>query len=407
MTDKLPQGWCACKLSDVCILDNGYKVKNINLPLLDAKYLRGKKEAEYRTSGVIINPDEYVILVDGENSGEIFHVKEKGILGSTFKKISFYTKESIKYALYIIRFYQKMFRENKKGTAVPHLDKKLFKELGLILPPRAEQERIVEKIEELFSEIDEGIKTLKKTQSQIKQYRQSVLKSAFEGYDKVKIGSICEVVRGGSPRPAGSSEFYDGKIPFLKVADITKNNEKYLSSYTYTIKEAGLKKTRLISSETLLLSNSGATLGVPKICTFETTFNDGIAAFLGMDKQNLSYHYHFWCSKTKELRAINQGAAQPNLNTSIIKEIEIPLPSLSEQEKIVEEIEKRFSVADELEKAVKDSLQKAEQLKQSILKKAFSGELVSQDPNDEPASALLERIKTEKNQQVSTKKGKK
>ena len=101
------------------------------------------------------------------------------------------------------------------------------------------------------------------------------------------------------------------------------------------------------------------------------------------------------------------GTAIKRIILQRIKMLPIPLPSLPEQEKIVEEIEKRFNVADELEKTVKDSLQKAEQLKQSILKKAFSGQLVSQDPNDEPASVLLERIKTEKNQQAATKKGRK
>ncbi|MGB9940192.1 hypothetical protein [Methanosarcina sp.] len=95
----------------------------------------------------------------------------------------------------------------------------------------------------------------------------------------VKIGELCDVVRGGSPRPAGDPKFYDGKIPFLKVADLTRNEGAYLKSFEFTIKEAGLQKTRLVKPKTLLLSNSGATLGVPKICLFETTFNDVMLFF--------------------------------------------------------------------------------------------------------------------------------
>ncbi len=97
--------------------------------------------------------------------------------------------------------------------------------------------------------------------------------------------------------------------------------------------------TRMVKPKTLLLSNSGATLGVPNICLFETTFNDGIAAFLKLDEESLLFHYYYWVSKTKKLRAINQGAAQPNLNTNIISEMPFPLSPLPEQRSIVSKIE--------------------------------------------------------------------
>ena len=223
------------------------------------------------------------------------------------------------------------------------------------------------------------------------------------GWVWLQVSNLCDVVRGGSPRPAGDPRYYDGTIPFLKVADITRNPSVYLDSYTYTIKPAGLTKTRLIQPKKLLLSNSGATLGVPKICLIEATFNDGIAAFLGLDEEQLIYHYYFWCSKTKELRAINQGAAQPNLNTDLIKEIYIPICSVEEMQIISQEIERRLSVCDQLELEIESNLQKSEALRQSILKKAFSGQLVAQNPNDEPASVLLERICEEKEESKELK----
>jgi type I restriction enzyme S subunit len=104
--------------------------------------------------------------------------------------------------------------------------------------------------------------------------------------------------------------------------------------------------------------------------------NDGIAAFLDLDKRSNLYLYYFWLSKTKELRNINMGAAQPNLNTNILKNYLVPYCSFEEQKLVVEEIEKRFSEADNLEKAIDDSLTKAESLRQSILKQAFEGKLV-------------------------------
>ena len=133
----------------------------------------------------------------------------------------------------------------------------------------------------------------------------------------VKVGDICDVVRGGSPRPAGDPRYYGGHIPFLKVADLTKDSNVYLQTYQYTIKEAGLHKTRRTQPNTLLLTNSGATLGVPKICMIDATFNDGIAAFLNLEPRSNLYLYYFWLTKTKSLRNINQGAAQPNLNTDM------------------------------------------------------------------------------------------
>lgn len=156
-----------------------------------------------------------------------------------------------------------------------------------------------------------------------------------KSWEWCRLNSLADIVRGGSPRPAGSPEYYNGNIPFLKVADLTKDSYMYVSSYTATIKEAGLKKTRKVSANTLLLTNSGATLGVPKICTFETTFNDGIAAFLYLSEEIKQYLYWFLCAMTDIYRNINQGTAQPNLNTDIIKDTLLAVPPISEQRRII------------------------------------------------------------------------
>jgi type I restriction enzyme S subunit len=309
---------------------------------------------------------------------------------------------------------------NTSGVNLPRVSTKYINSYKFPLAPLPEQRAIAAKIEQLFSELDNGIANLKAAKSKLEIYRQAILKQAFEGklanpknqiqddlpngWTLKKINSLCEVVRGGSPRPAGDPRYYEGNIPFLKVADITRNEGIYLNTYTFTIKEAGLKNTRYVEANTLLLSNSGATLGVPKICTFPTTFNDGIAAFLGLDKDDLVYHYYFWMSKTRELRSINQGAAQPNLNTGMIGAFEIPIFSKEEQNQIVQEIETRLSVCDKLNESIDQSLEKAQALRQSILKKAFEGKLLSQDelqncrqqPDWEPAAKLLERVKNKK-----------
>ena len=206
------------------------------------------------------------------------------------------------------------------------------------------------------------------------------------------VDELCDVVRGGSPRPAGDEKYYNGAIPFLKVADLTKDDEIYVYKAEYTIKEAGLKKTRLVNEGTLLLTNSGATLGVPKITTFSTTFNDGIAAFLYINKEIQLYLYWFLKSKTDSFRKIDQGAAQPNLNTDLIKSIPIPLPPLTEQKRIIKEIKRWFFVFNQIDQNKSDLQTIIKQAKSKILDLAIHGKLVPQDPNDEPASELLKRI---------------
>ena len=213
----------------------------------------------------------------------------------------------------------------------------------------------------------------------------------------VRFEDICEVVRGGSPRPAGSEIYYNGNIPFLKVADITKDENIYVEFAENSIKEAGLQKTRYVKAGTLLLTNSGATLGVPKITTFDTTFNDGIAAFLYLNDNIKLYCYYFLKSNTNKFRAINQGTGQPNLNTDIIKSTLIPLPPLSEQRRIVSKLESLLPKIDSLsETETRLSVLEStlgDRLWKSVLQEAIAGRLTTQLESDGTADILLDQIK--------------
>lgn len=416
MPNKLPQGWVVCQLKDIGDIVAGGTpstkdaenfggniawITPADLSDYKEKFIsHGKRnitEIGLKNSSAKLMPKGAILFSSRAPIGYTVIASNPICTNQGFKNIVPSKYVFNEYIYYYLKNSKALVEKYSSGTTFKEISGTKFGLIPFPLPPHNEQRRIVEKIESEFAKIDEGLEHLEKAKEQIKQYRQSVLKSAFSNCSSyIKVGELCEVVRGGSPRPAGDEKYYNGHIPFLKVADITKDNNKYLNEYTYTIKEAGLKKTRLVNANTLLLSNSGATLGVPKICTFATTFNDGIAAFLGLSNETLDFHYYYWLSKTKELRCINQGAAQPNLNTDIIKEQLIPNLNKFEQKKIVKEIEKRFAVADEVEKVVEDNIEKAKQLKQSILKKAFEGRLVPQDPTDEPASTLLEKIKQER-----------
>lgn len=412
---KLPKNWKIEKVSNIANLIRGINYKKEtasnnsffeSLPILRANNINGDLNFEdlvYVPKSLIkseqlIKKDDIIFAMSSGSKhlvGKTAVAKNdfKGSYGAFCALLRINEGINKKYVSYIFKGnnYRKLISEIAKGTSINNLKREHILDFEFPLPPLETQQAIVSKIEELFSELDKGIAELKTAQQQLKTYRQSVLKSAFEGkltnenvkngelpdgWKVVKISDISRVVRGGSPRPAGDPKYYDGDIPFLKVADLTKDNGIYLTTFKYTIKEAGLHKTRQITPNTLLLSNSGATLGVPKICMINATMNDGVAAFLELDIRSNHYLYYFWLSKTLELRGINMGAGQPNLNTDLIKDYKVPYCSFEEQHRIVQEIESRLSVADKMEQSIQESLQKAEALRQSILKKAFCGELV-------------------------------
>jgi type I restriction enzyme S subunit len=184
-------------------------------------------------------------------------------------------------------------------------------------------------------------------------------------------------VRGGSPRPAGDPTFYGGAIPFLKVGDLTGYEDIYVRTHTYSIKEAGLHKTRFVEADTLMLTNSGATLGIPRICTFPTTFNDGIAAFLNLNNIDKVYLYYFLKSKSAwYLKEASRGQGQPNLNTDIIALTPFPLPPLNEQKRIVEKLEQAMQNCNDLEESIKQSESQNEKLLQQVLREALRKEPV-------------------------------
>ena len=303
---------------------------------------------------------------------------------------------------------QKYLLDKTKVTSIPNLTLEIVGNCPIPFPPRPEQHRIVGHIESLFAKLDEAKEKAQAVVDGFELRKSAILHKAFTGelterwrkehgvglesWKLKKYSELCNIVRGGSPRPAGSPEFYDGNIPFMKVADITRNIGPYINSTEYTIKEAGLKKTRMVQANTLLLTNSGATLGVPAICTFNTTFNDGIAAFLGLDPEYLLFHYYFWTSKTAELRGINKGAAQPNLNTDIIGAVEISIPKETEQKEIIRIVDKLLSKEQQAKEAAEAVLSQIDTMKKAILARAFRGELGTNNPEEEWVGELLKMV---------------
>ncbi|MCQ8278868.1 restriction endonuclease subunit S [Acetobacteraceae bacterium KSS8] len=302
------------------------------------------------------------------------------------------------------------------------------------IAPYTHQKRIVACIDELFAEIDDGEAALARARTDLTTWRKSLLKAAVtgeltadwraanapgetggellfqilrkrrttweEGQGKRRSGyvepappnntvqptlptgwvwasvqQLSQVVRGASPRPAGDPRFFGGTIPWITVGALTRNHSKYLTSTNQFVTELGRDHSRFVPADTLLFTNSGATLGVPRITKIGGCINDGSVALLNMDEPVKSYVYYFLQTQTEKLRALNQGAAQPNLNTTIVKEIRVPLPPIEEVYEIVANIERLLDEQDACEDDIKDLKGAPDSLRQSVLAAAFCGEL--------------------------------
>ena len=151
---KLPEGWVITPMQTLCALVDGEKQNGIERINLDVKYLRGEREAKVLTSGKYTAANTLLILVDGENSGEVFRAPVDGYQGSTLKQLSIHEEMYTDYVLQVINLHRKTLRENKVGSAIPHLNKKLFKAINVPIPPYEEQKRIVNAINQTFTILD-------------------------------------------------------------------------------------------------------------------------------------------------------------------------------------------------------------------------------------------------------------
>ena len=151
---ELPNNWSFVRLSSICYLDDGTKASGEKLPYMDAKFHRGKGEIVYLTQGKIVEPPCKAILVDGENSGEIFNITERGYLGSTFKILQISSCIFEEWLHLLLDAYRDLFKNSKVGAAIPHLNKNLFRNLIIGLPPYEEQIRITKNVIKLQKSIE-------------------------------------------------------------------------------------------------------------------------------------------------------------------------------------------------------------------------------------------------------------
>lgn len=277
-----------------------------------------------------------------------------------------------------------------------------YSKIKVKIPPIPEQEKIVAKIEELFSELDNGVETLKKTKQQLAVYRQAVLKEAFEGkftahipcdvelswaseeetkslpaipkeWQYIALSNLGDLGRGKSKhRPRNDPKLFDGgKYPFLQTGEV-KAAKQYITEYSKMYGEFGLQQSKLWPKGTLCITIA-ANIAETAFLGIDACFPDSVVGFTPYEHIIPEYIKYFIESQKLRLWAFAPATAQKNINLDTLENLIVPYCSVEEQQLVIAEIEARMTICDSIEQTVDIALQQAEAMRQSILKKAFEG----------------------------------
>lgn len=260
-----------------------------------------------------------------------------------------------------------------------------YSKLKVQIPPIVEQERIVAKIEELFSDLDNAVETLKATKAQLKLYKQAVLKSAFSRCIELKKAEdLCFFITKGTTPKKAEFQLEDKSIPFIKVYNLT-----FDGSLDFTIEPTFIAKSihetslarSIVYPGDVLMNIVGPPMGKVSIVPSsydEWNINQAIARFRCKEELNNRYLAYFLMSSEtveKMSKQTKATAGQFNLTLETCRNIDIPVCSINEQLKIVDNLDTQLTAYNNIEKTVNDALQQATSMRQSILKQAFEGRL--------------------------------
>ena len=365
------------------------------MPYLDAKTLRGKADKSYLTEGKVIDVGEKVILVDGENSGEVFDIPFRGYMGSTFKTLETVSHFNFVYLNVVLDYYRDTFRGNKIGAAIPHLNKNLFKSLLIGIPPLAEQVRIVSEIEKFEPFVAEYDKL-----------EQQATKLDDEIYDKLKKSILQYAIQGKLVPQNPNDEHASVLLERIRAEKKVKFGKKYVDSYIYkgddncyyehiaaraqdepvevlfdipenwaftrldtiiglssgtNLTSATMAKSEQIypvfggngitgyydkyniGADHIIIGRVGFYCGSIHVTNKKSWITDN-ALIVSFDNSSISTSFFALLLESLELGKKSSATAQPLVTGKIIKPIIVALPPLAEQNRIVAKINEIFAM---------------------------------------------------------------
>jgi type I restriction enzyme S subunit len=424
MSRELPQGWVEVELPAVANLNMGqsppsntYNNEGKGMPFFQGKTEFGEiypTTVKYCSRpSKIAEPDDILISVRAP-VGPTNLCKEKSCIGRGLAAIQPLDEIPSRYMLYYLRSIEVWLSQQGTGSTFTAISKTDLEQLTVPLPPLNEQRRIVAKLEKVLGKVNACQKRLAKIPVILKRFRQSVLAAACEGqltqdlavqgrsilWKETTLGEIADEIRTG---PFGSalhkSDYIVGGIPVINPVNIIAGKivpaqEVSVSSSTYerladyALRDGDIVVARrgemgrcavVTHSECGWLCGTGSAILRLK--------NDAVPTFIQLLISSPS--------KRAYLSDASVGSTMENLNQRLFKAMPISLPCIAEQQEIVRRVEALFALADQIQVRYEKAKAYVDKLTQSILAKAFRGELVPQDPKDEPASLLLERIRRE------------
>jgi type I restriction enzyme S subunit len=393
---QLLKSWEIKKLGEVCIYSKGKmpkvlteeKNEKCSVPYINIKAFEKGIFSEY-TNGEKCNlcdDDDLLMVWDGARCGLIGKAK-KGAVGSTLMKI---LPREIIHKGYLYYFISSKFRTlntKPRGVGIPHIEPSLLWNFELFLPPLVEQQAIVAKIEELFSQLENGKQQLLTAQKQLKTYRQSLLSTLITSSNCKSIELAIEKLdQGWSPRCLNENSKNDNEWAVIKTSAI--QHGRFISEENKILpKFLKPREQHELKIGDVLITRAGPRVRVGVCCMVREIrpklINCDKVYRIKVNNKIITPEYFELLLNTPhyqhEIEKMKTGISDSGLNLTQTKflKIKIPIPSLKEQKLTVREIESKLTICDKIEETISTSLKQAETLRQSILKKAFEGQLVA------------------------------
>ncbi len=413
-TSTLPDGWIWTTIGDILILEYGKALPH-QLRLQNGKYpvYGSNGKVGFHNDFLVDGP---VIILGRKGSVGALHLENNKCwpIDTTYFIISSKSLNQ-KYIYYLLKSLR--LEKLDSSTAIPGINRNHVYDIKIPLPPLEEQQRIVARIEELFSELDHAEEVLKKAQKQIEVYKYALLKSAFEGkltekwreenssqkWRIAKIGDYSLFIGSGSTPKGGKSIYSTIGIPFIRSLNVRTNHFSW-EDIVYISKHIHDTMSRTHTKpKDVLLNITGASIGrcayIPEILK-EGNVNQHVC-IIRLNEKEVNYKYLTFYLNSPEaqiiIKRINSGATREALTLDQIKNFSFPLCTVNEQNLIVQGLEAKYSLIENLESSIILGLEKIEKSLLSILKESFEGKLVPQNSNEESAQALIKKIQIEKN----------